>query len=63
MKKLSRIVSSILYCLAFLGIAGSFLTVSAQTQDEKNLADFIKMRTNRTFTGLVERRKADGIHG
>ena len=61
MKKLSGIVSSILYCLAFLGIAGSFLTVSAQTQDEKNLADFIKMRTNRTFAGLVERRKADGI--
>ncbi|CAN5706923.1 hypothetical protein BH20ACI4_BH20ACI4_11100 [soil metagenome] len=60
MKKLSNIFASFFSCLAVLGILGSFVIVSAQTQDEKNLADYIKMRTNRTFAGLVERRNADG---
>jgi hypothetical protein len=59
MKRISNILSSFLFSLAFIGTLGS-ATLFAQTQAEKELADFIKLRTNRTFAGLKERRGPNG---
>lgn len=61
MKKLSNILSSVLFSLALLGTIGSLVAgVSAQTQEEKNLADFIKRYANRSTEGLNAQRRRDG---
>ncbi|MGI9056341.1 MAG: FG-GAP-like repeat-containing protein [Pyrinomonadaceae bacterium] len=60
MKKLSNTMSSFLFSLAFIGILGSVFAVSAQTVKEKEIADFIRQVTDRSFNGLVERRKSSG---
>ncbi len=58
MKKILNIFASFFAFFAVLGMTG--VTVSAQSAEEKRMADYIKLRTNRTFAGLVEKRHAQG---
>ncbi len=60
MKKNPNFLLTFLSCVIFTSIFGGVVKVSAQTQTDRELADFIKSRTNRTLNGLVKKRNAKG---